>query len=118
MSHGSQGWPLVYIASPYTIGDQATNVARQIAAGHALLDARIAPVVPTLNHLMQITHQRHEEDWMQMDFSVVSRCDALVRLSGESRGADREVALATELGIPVFYSVEDVILAADDWRKV
>jgi len=32
-----------------------------------------------------------------------------MRLPGESPGADREVALAAELGIPVFYSVEELV---------
>lgn len=117
MSHGSKEWPLVYVASPYTLGDQATNVGIQIKAGNLLLDNRIAPVVPTLNHFMQIQQSRHEEDWMQMDFAIVSRCDAVLRLPGESKGADREVALAHELGIPVFYSIEDCILAVEDLRE-
>ena len=115
MSHGSQEWPLVYVASPYTRGDQATNVAIQIAAGHRLLDTQVAPIVPTLNHLMQMLHQRDEEDWMQMDFAVVKRCDALWRLPGESAGADREVMLARERGIPVYFSFEELMADRSTW---
>jgi len=35
-------------------------------------------------------------------------CDALLRLPGESVGADRDVALAHDRGIPVYHRVEDV----------
>ena len=109
IEHGSKDWPLAYIASPYTLGDQATNVAQQIKIGHILLSQQIAPVVPTLNHFMQIMHQRDEEEWMQMDFALLRHCKALLRMPGQSKGADREVTLANELGIPVFRHVESII---------
>jgi hypothetical protein len=35
-------------------------------------------------------------------------CDAILRLPGESAGADEEVKLAKELGKPVFYSIVDL----------
>lgn len=91
----------VYIASPYTNGDVAENVAVQIAAAHKLLDLKYCPVVPTLSHFMHLSRQRPYEDWMEMDFALLEMCDVLLRLPGESAGADREVARARELGIPV-----------------
>jgi len=39
------------------------------------------------------------------------KCNAVLRLPGESKGADAEVALAEENGIDVFYSIEDLIQA-------
>jgi hypothetical protein len=36
------------------------------------------------------------------------RCDCVLRLPGESSGADAEISLAQEHDIPVFYSIEDV----------
>jgi hypothetical protein len=35
-------------------------------------------------------------------------CDAVLRLPGASNGADNDVRLATERGIPVYYRLEDV----------
>lgn len=53
----------------------------------------------------ELTHA----DWLAIDFEFISRCDALVRLPGDSVGADAEVAEANRLQIPVFRSVEEVI---------
>jgi hypothetical protein len=46
---------------------------------------------------------------MELDFGWVRRCDAVLRLPGASSGADREVALAERLGLPVFGSVDEVL---------
>ena len=39
---------------------------------------------------------------------LIERCDALLRLEGASTGADNDVRLARERGIPVYYSLDDV----------
>lgn len=41
----------------------------------------------------------------------MEKCDALLRLPGESAGADLEAAQAGGLGIPVFRSVEELLEA-------
>lgn len=35
-------------------------------------------------------------------------CDAVLRLPGESRGADQDVAIARERGIAVYHSLEEI----------
>ena len=39
---------------------------------------------------------------------LIERCDAVLRLPGESSGADNDVRLARARGIPVYASVEEV----------
>lgn len=39
---------------------------------------------------------------------LLQRCDAVLRLPGESRGADQDVAIARERGLPVYTSLSDV----------
>ena len=39
---------------------------------------------------------------------LIERCDAILRLAGESKGADNDVKLAKERGIPVYYRVEEL----------
>jgi hypothetical protein len=39
---------------------------------------------------------------------LIERCDAVLRLPGESTGADNDVRLARARGIPVFFGVEEV----------
>ncbi len=39
---------------------------------------------------------------------LLQHCDAVLRLPGESRGADQDVAIARERGLPVYTALEDV----------
>lgn len=99
----------VYIASPYTIGDQAHNVRRQMDCFDELLKLGFVPFAPLFTHFQHLVHPADYEAWMNWDFEWVKCCDALLRLSGASPGADREVELAQTEGIPVFYSIEDMV---------
>jgi hypothetical protein len=40
---------------------------------------------------------------------LISKCDAVLRLEGASKGADEDVRLARELGLKVFFSLEEVL---------
>ena len=39
---------------------------------------------------------------------LLARCDGVLRLPGESAGADQDVATARERGLPVWFRLEDV----------
>ena len=39
---------------------------------------------------------------------LLQHCDAVLRLPGESTGADQDVAIARERGLPVYDRVEDI----------
>ena len=39
---------------------------------------------------------------------LLEKCDAVLRLEGASKGADEDVRIATERGLPVYYKLEDV----------
>lgn len=39
---------------------------------------------------------------------LIERCDAILRLPGESKGADNDVKLARERGIPVYYHLDEI----------
>ncbi len=102
------GQLLIYIASPYTIGDQVLNVRRQIEAADTILQKGHIPFCPCLTHFWHFISPKSWEEWFRIDSVIVPRCDALLRLPGESRGADREVALAKEHGIPVYYDINEI----------
>lgn len=104
--------PLVYISSPYSIGDKIKNIHRQIKVAHLLMDEGLVPLAPLPgSHVMNGMKWRDYEDWMAVDLEHVARCDAVLRLKGESSGADREVAYAESLGIPVFFTEKDEVPA-------
>jgi hypothetical protein len=101
----------VYVAGPISKGPLEQNIRQATDAGMELLRAGFAPLVPHLTCYMAgpapevLPHGTAVEDWYGVDLPWVAVADAVVRLPGDSVGADKEVALAKELGIPVYDSV-------------
>lgn len=98
----------VYIASPYTLGDVAVNVRRQMECADALIDLGFAPFVPLYSHFQHMYSPKNWDVWLEQDLEWVKVCNVLLRLSGESAGADIEVKTAKENNIPVVYSIEEL----------
>ena len=50
--------------------------------------------------------------WEEIQYPVAHRllmkCDAVLRLTGASKGADEDVRIARELGLPIYYQLEDI----------
>jgi hypothetical protein len=113
---------LILIAGPYksgTNGDEALmrrNLERLqeaawpiFAAGHVPMIGEwvalpvlasaggFGPNDPLAEQVMYPTAQR-----------LLQHCDAVLRLPGESAGADQDVAIARERGIPVYTSLEQI----------
>lgn len=91
----------VYVCGPYTLGDVADNVRVAIETAHILMNAGCAPYVPHLTHFWHIHRPRQYEEWIALDLEWLRLCDVVVRIPGQSRGADLECAEAARLGIPV-----------------
>jgi hypothetical protein len=104
----------VYISGPISSGGLAANLAGGKAAGLALMRAGFAVLLPHL-------HAHYEEpprslpagiphsEWLANDLPWVAVCDAVLRLPGDSVGAEQEVSYARLFGVPVFASVEELI---------
>ncbi len=99
---------LIYIASPYSIGDQVLNVRRQVETADKLLELGYIPFCPCLTHFWHYLSPKPQEEWLRIDSEILSRCDAVLRLNGISAGANKEVSLAIDLKIPVYYSIEEL----------
>jgi len=99
----------VYIAGPYTKGDVAVNVRRAFEAANRLADSGFAPFVPHSTHFWHMIFPRPYEFWLELDKQFLPFCNVVLRLPGESNGADGEIRLAQELKIPVFTSIESLI---------
>lgn len=98
----------IYISSPYTKGDPGANVGVQINALHHIMDLGGCPIAPLIYHYAHIARPRTYAEWMEIDLELVRRSDAVLRLPGESAGADREVELALRLGKPVYTSLDQI----------
>jgi len=57
-----------------------------------------------------------DEIYNQMSYpiahSLLRKCDAIMRIEGASKGADQDVALGEELGLKIYYDIQDVPDAA------
>lgn len=100
---------VVYIASAYTNGDQAANVAAQIHAAHELMDLGCAPIAPLLSHFLHIVRQRPYEEWLAMDMALLLRADVVLALprTVPSPGAVAEVIAAQRAGMPVLVGLQE-----------
>lgn len=96
----------VYVAGPMSKGDLLAHVRNAIAAGDQIIAAGGIPYLPQVGILWELASPKAYEHWMQLDFAWIAKLDCLVRLPGESSGADREVAFAQGLAKPVFFGVE------------
>jgi hypothetical protein len=107
----------VYIAGPYTKGDVCVNVRNAVHAADAVHALGHAPFVPHLTHLWHMVSPKDYQEWLALDIVWLSRCDCLVRIEGESNGADLEVKEAMRLGIPVYYGVAEFAKAAEATQR-
>lgn len=99
-----------FISSPYTNGNQANNVRRQLDAQEALMKKGFVALAPLIQHFAQITNPSTEDAWLQWDLEWLKVCDFVIRIrpiDGDgkelySSGSDIECRLADELKIPVY----------------
>jgi hypothetical protein len=99
--------PIVYIAGPYT-GNEEANVERFHTVADKLIDLGLAPYNPLLSHYQHAHGKKDYETWMEIDMAFLVLSNAVLRLSGDSPGADRETEKALLMGIPVFSSIVDL----------
>jgi hypothetical protein len=113
---------MILIAGPYASGTDgdpalmARNLRRLEEAAWPLFEAGHIPMIgewvalpvlasagasgaadPLAEQVMYPTAER-----------LLQHCDGVLRLPGESRGADQDVAIARERGIPVWFSLDEV----------
>ncbi len=87
-------WPIFEKGHVPMIGEWVALPIWQKAGGQAVGDALYERILhPTAGRLLQ-------------------HCDAVLRLPGASQGADNDVKIARERGIPVYFALEDIPAAA------
>ena len=113
---------LVLIAGPYrsgTDGDperMAANLARLEEAAWPVFQAGHVPMIGEWVALPVLRgagatgpdDPLAEQVLYPTAHRLLAHCDAILRLPGESTGADADVALARERGLPVYHRVEDL----------
>jgi len=85
------------------------NLDLAISAARALIDAGFAPFTPHLSYHIDPVEEIPHDTWMTIELPWVAVADAVLRLPGESLGAEIETAEAMRLGIPVFSTIADLV---------
>ncbi|WP_343658609.1 DUF4406 domain-containing protein [Chryseobacterium sp.] len=53
-----------------------------------------------------------DDAWQEIQYPVahglLEKCDAVLRIEGASKGADQDVKIAQERGLPIYYNIEDI----------
>jgi hypothetical protein len=113
---------MILIAGPYRsgTGDDPELIRRNLRRlEEAALPLFRAGHIPVIGEwlalpLLQVAGSTRLGDafWDEIVYPVAHRlltkCDAVLRLEGASKGADQDVRVAQELGLPVYYRLADV----------
>lgn len=100
----------VYVAGPYRKPDPVENTHNAVRVADQISDMGFVPFIPHAATLLwHIVVPHVEQYWLDYDNEWLAKCDALLRIPGESSGSDEEERLARSLGIPVCYSVEELL---------
>src|SRR5919112_6675631 len=123
---------MILIAGPYksgTDGDpaaMAANLQRLEEAAWPIFERGHVPMIgewvalPVLSSTGASgpTDPRAEQVLYPTAERLLEHCDAVLRLPGESRGADNDVAIARRRGLPVYLSVDEIPPAMDSVSAV
>ena len=104
----------VYISGPITKGSRNANFFQACEAEYQLMLAGFAPLNPARSIILPFAWQDDmpHELWLECDLPWVAASDAVLRLPGESTGADEECRYAVQHNIPTFVSIKFL----EHWR--
>ena len=106
----------IMVAGPYSFGanseaDRQENLDALNAAALALFEAGHVPIIG-VNMALPVIRvagaERYAEIMMPLSLALAERCDAVLRIGGESPGADGEVARFRERGLPLYFALADI----------
>ncbi|HEY4112406.1 hypothetical protein [Puia sp.] len=113
---------LILIAGPYRSGTDDDPVLMQ--ANLSRLEAAALQVfrlghLPMIGEwaalpLMRVAGSQFPGDavWEAIQYpvahSLLEKCDAVYRIEGASKGADQDVRIARERGLPVYYNLDEI----------
>jgi len=113
---------LILIAGPYRSG--TNNDPKLIKINMDNLESVALPIfrkghIPMIgewvaNPLIELAGSKEvgDEIFSEIQYPtahrLLTKCDAVLRIKGESKGADQDVKIAKELGLKVFYELKDI----------
>lgn len=101
--------PTTYLSGPITKGDRQHNFDQAADAQRRLMAAGFAVLNPMLTMLLPGAWDIPHSTWIDNDLPWIAKAKAVLRLPGESVGADQEVAFARLKGISVYDDIDHLI---------
>ena len=98
--------PWVYVAGPYTHGDLNENIRNACHVADKVWDAGFLPIVPHVTQVWDLISPKPVAFWYDYDLHLLAQCDHLIRLPGDSPGADREAVFAIKRRIPCYLGIQ------------
>jgi len=106
----------IMISGPYSSGartelDRAENLRRMNEAAWEVFRRGHVPIIGVNLALPVIAaagEHTYEELMMPLSLALAERCDAVLRIGGDSRGADQEVEHLRARGRPVYRSMDEL----------
>lgn len=103
---------VVYVAGPYrgkTPWQVELNIFAARLNGAMAAKAGLMPLIPQAN-TAHFDGVQDDKFWLDGTLELMRRCDAVLVVpnDGSSKGTNGEIEEARRLGIPVFYSVQEL----------
>lgn len=113
---------LILIAGPYRSGTRddpqkmAQNLRRLESVSYEIFRAGHVPMIGEWVALPiwrvaggeRVGDEQYEEIFHPTAGRLLEHCDAVLRLDGASTGADNDVKIARERGLPVYFTITDL----------
>ena len=113
---------LILIAGPYRSGTadkpqlMAENLRRLEGASYAIFKAGHVPMIGEWVAIpiwqvaggKQVGDELYDQIFHPTAGRLLQHCNAVLRLPGDSKGADNDVKIASERGLPVYYRLEEI----------
>jgi hypothetical protein len=102
---------LAYVAGKYsapTPEEIEQNVMNAAIVASQIIDKGYSVVCPHTNsHLLESIKPREHQEWLDIDFAILAKCDLCVMVHGweKSKGAVMESQFCVANGIPIVYDV-------------
>lgn len=98
----------VYVAGETSKPDPKVAAEFLVALSESLFFEGHTPFIPNTHAFWAHVVELSFEQQLQWRLAWLQKCDAMVILPGESPFLDREVAMAMELNIPVYFAINEV----------
>ena len=99
---------VVYLACPMTKGGFTNNTRNCLRIAQELKVKGYSPIAPVLTWFWDLVYPESLDDWLQYDFGLIAVSDCVLRLKGESQGADAELVYAVRNDVPIFLTRYDL----------